>query len=272
MTERFRKYHGLGNDFVVIDRLDGGEPWSPDRVRAVCERHRGVGADGVLTIWPMEGGHGQMQIQNADGSDSEMCGNGLRCVAAYLHDTGRTADDSLILGAMDQRYPVERVRDHRYRAVMGKAQLSGPDLPTWAGKRELHHFTVDGKDWRGVALGFGNPHLVVFVDEDPMDLARRWGDLLERDPAFRSRVNASFVHRRGNVFDAVVYERGVGITQACGSGACAVGNAAVWTGQANAGEPIDIQLPGGVLAITVDQEGTTTMEGDAALAFVGELP
>ncbi len=272
MGERFRKYHGLGNDFVVIDRLDGGESLTPERVREICDRHRGVGADGVLTVWPLEHGDGLMQVQNADGSDSEMCGNGLRCVAAFLHDTGRVAADVLTLGATQHRYRTSRVADHRYRVEMGRAELSGPDLPLWAGKREPHAFTVDGQEWRGVALGFGNPHLVLFVDEDPMALATRWGPLIERDPAFPNRVNASFVHRRGDTFDTVVFERGVGITQACGSGACAVGNAAVWTGQAELHSPIDVLLPGGMLTITVEADGMTTMEGDATFAFAGELP
>ncbi|MEL6545524.1 MAG: hypothetical protein AAFQ82_12915, partial [Myxococcota bacterium] len=188
-----------------------------------------------------------------------------------LHDVGRVDSESLTLGAMQERYPTQRSGPGRYRVEMGKAQLSGEDLPSWAGQREPHRFTVDGKQWQGVALGFGNPHLVLFVDEDPMELALRWGALLERDPAFPNRVNASFVQQRGDVFDTVVFERGVGITQACGSGACAVGNAAVWTGRAEVDAPVKVQLPGGVLTIHVDGNGVTTMEGDAQFVFSGEL-
>ncbi|MEO1171884.1 MAG: diaminopimelate epimerase [Myxococcota bacterium] len=267
--ERFSKYHGLGNDFVVIDRLDGGAALTSEAVVKMCDRHRGVGADGVLTVWPLESGHGRMQIQNADGSESENCGNGLRCVAAYLHESGRYSEDELILGAHESLYPTTRVAAGRYQVRMGPARIGTPDLPDWG--RDTHRFQNSGVEWRGVAVNFGNPHLVMFVDDDPMHLATHFGAALEADPAFPKRVNASFVRHQGSTFQTVVYERGVGITQACGSGACAVGNAAVWTGRAGTEEPLAVKLPGGTLTITVVGDSTTLMEGDAARAFVGEL-
>lgn len=254
---------------MVIDRLDGGDALEPKHVVRICDRHRGVGADGVLSIWPLDGGHGHMQIQNADGSESENCGNGLRCVAAYLHDSGRVQGDELVLGAHQSRYPTTRVQAGRYRVRMGPGKTGTPDLPDWG--RDARRFSNSDVEWQGVAVNFGNPHLVVFVDDDPMILARRFGPALESDPAFPLRVNASFVRSVNGVLETVVYERGVGITQACGSGACAVGNAAVWTGRAGRDEPIAVKLPGGTLTVTVEGETTTWMEGDAVRSFSGEL-
>lgn len=272
MSEAFSKYHGIGNDFVVLDRRSGGAALGPEHVVAICDRHRGVGADGVLTVWTVNGADARMQIQNADGSDSEMCGNGLRCVAAFLHDTRSEGSDNLVLAVDNARFPVRRVRPGRYRVQMGQASTDLPGLPSWAAERQAHR--IDGLDnqWQGVAVGFGNPHVVIFTEDDPMSMAHDFGARVEGSADFPQRVNASFV-RVGpdGVFHTVVHERGVGITQACGSGACAVANAARWTERAKPGAPIPIHLPGGVLEITIGNDGSTFMEGDAEFVFRGEL-
>lgn len=272
MFEAFSKYHGIGNDFVVLDRRSGGAALPPERVVAICDRHRGIGADGVLTIWTVSGASARMQIQNADGSDSEMCGNGLRCVAAFLHDTQSERSEELILAVDNSRFPILRVRPGRYRVQMGQASTDLAGLPSWAAERRPHRIGGVDKQWQGVAVGFGNPHVVVFTDDDPMGIARDFGAKVEGSVDFPQRVNASFVRvDPDGVFHTVVHERGVGITQACGSGACAVANAARWTGRAKAGVAIPVRLPGGVLEITVGDDGNTFMEGDAEFVFRGEL-
>lgn len=271
--QRFFKYHGLGNDFVVLNRLSGGEPLTSQEVIALCDRHRGIGADGVLTVWPYPDGHARMQIQNADGSESENCGNGLRCVAAFLHDTAVVGAEEnrlkLAVGRVD--YPIERRAPNRYRVKMGKARTDSRDLPEWASLRQTNAIELGDRMGQGMALSFGNPHLVIFVDESPMDLVGRHGASLEQHPGFPSRVNVSFVRECDGLFETVVYERGVGMTQACGSGACAVGNAAIWTGRSAPGEPMSVRLPGGILTITVDPDGITWMEGEAMRVFSGEV-
>lgn len=267
----FEKYQGTGNDFVLIDRLQGGEELSSDAVRKLCDRHLGVGADGVLSIWPSERGDARMQVQNPDGSESENCGNGLRCVAAFLQDHGVVKADSMILEAGGKTYPIDRVDSNRFRAEMGVPAVVGSGLPAWAESRKAQRLEVDDESFDGVALSFGNPHLVLFGDRDPMVAARRYGPVLEADPAFAERVNVSFVRQmRPRVLETVVYERGSGITQACGSGACAVANAAVWLGHAPESTTVTVCLPGGPLVVSVEADGRTSMEGEAVRVFVGE--
>lgn len=270
---QFTKYQGLGNDFIVLDRVEGGGELTPAQVRALCERHRGVGADGVLTVWPDTEADARMQVQNADGSDSEMCGNGLRCVACFLHDSGRVAPSTSVvrLRAGRRVYTVERTSAERYRVAMGTPTADSADLPAEARGRRPISVASGGRTFHGLALAFGNPHLVIFTDEDPMLLAQRHGAELERHPGFPRRVNVGFARRHGDDIAAVVYERGVGITQACGSGACAVATAAVWLGLAPAASSVRVLLPGGPLVVTVDTAGEVTMEGEAMRVFSGEV-
>ncbi len=264
---RFDKYEGTGNDFIVVDRLDGGGPeLSGELVQKLCDRHHGVGADGVLSILPDARGRARMRVQNADGSDSAMCGNGLRCVARYLYDRGLVRGESVELAAGDGLYRVERRAQGRFRVELGTAALRHPDLPE-AGADG----TVALEGFAATCVHLGNPHAVIFVDQAPRPLAERFGPALERHRLFPKRVNVSFAQARPGGFDAVVFERGVGITQACGSGAAAIGTAAVLRGLAARGKDIDIGLPGGVLVVRVDEALAVTMEGEARRVFAGEV-
>jgi len=284
----FSKYHGLGNDFIVVDRKNGGEPLAPAAVRALCDRHRGVGADGVLTLWPAARGSracGRMQTQNADGSEAEVCGNGLRCLARYAFDARLVAPGAtdLTITAGERDYHAVRLTDDRFRVHMGGYALAHRDLSPRAttanqGRVELE---AEGRRFVATCVHLGNPHAVIFVDDgddgDDGDvhaalrtLALRYGPALERHPDFAARVNVSFVRSEAGGFVAAVYERGAGLTLACGSGACAIGAAAVQRGLAARGAALRIELPGGTLRVSIDAGDEIELEGEAVRVFTGE--
>jgi len=266
---KFVKYHGLGNDFVIVDRRqDSGDALSEDLVQNLCDRHRGIGADGVLTLWPDQNATARIQVQNADGGESGMCGNGLRCVTAFAWDT-QIISDVAIFAMGGGTYRCEKTAVHMYKVGMGCAEFSHPDLPdSDDGRVEL---SAAGNDLVGYVAWYGNPHWVSFDAPDPKALAERHGPILSTDAVFPHGVNVSFVRSDEDAFEAVVYERGVGITQACGSGACAIVANAVRTGRAQAGQPVFVHLPGGGLRITVEADGSTTMEGTAVRVYAGEI-
>lgn len=270
----FWKYHGLGNDFIVVDRRPAGEALTADRVIALCDRHRGVGADGVLTLWADAEGAARMQIQNADGSDAIMCGNGLRCCARYLYDTGAVPveQSTVQLRAGDRLHRCERIAQDRFRVEMGRARDEDPLLPTATLGTDQITLSAGDRSFTGTRLALGNPHLVIFLEgESVREIAERHGAALERHELFPERVNVSFVRPRGDRLEAVVHERGVGITQACGSAACAIGAAAVRRGLRSADLLIPVELPGGRLDIEVSEAGEIWMEGEAIRLFHGEV-
>ncbi|MEK7705539.1 MAG: diaminopimelate epimerase [Myxococcota bacterium] len=270
----FAKVEALGNDFILVDHLDGGKPVSPAQARWLCDRHRGVGADGVLVVWPDGVAAARMQLLNADGSESAMCGNGLRCVAYYLHGSGRVPVDQSILDvrAGAQTYRCERVSAHRYRVHIGRPAWRHAELPEPTSEGTVA-LAADDRTFELTCCHLGNPHGVVFLEggEGPTAVAQRYGALLEHHPSFSARANISFVRRVGARLEAVVHERGVGITQACGSGACAIVASAVVRGLVPAGRSIDVALPGGQLSVTVSEDGELTLEGDVAMPYHGEV-
>ncbi|HEY6908126.1 MAG TPA: diaminopimelate epimerase [Myxococcales bacterium] len=253
---RFAKLHGLGNDFLLLDLRQGGEPLPSRRALELCDRHLGVGADGVLTLLPGS----RMRVQNADGSVPEMCGNGARCAALWIATGGCThparAQVDLITDAGPRPCTVEAEEARRglVEVDMGVARLSPA--------RALG-------SWEAQPVSMGNPHRVVFVGSDARRLAADSGQAL----SLAENANIEFAERRAPQRYAVaVWERGAGLTQACGTGACAVAAAAVARGEAKRGEDIVVELPGGSLTIRVDGEDRVRMRGPAELVFVGELP
>lgn len=247
---RFSKWQGLGNDFIVLDRRDGGAWPTRDEAIRLCDRHFGVGADGVLIVAPDAVAGARMVVLNADGSRPEMCGNGLRCVAEFLHAAGALgaciATDAGVL-------PVERV-DGLIQVQMGAARLG-----------EMQR--VDG--WSGRPVDTGNPHFVLYADA-PWNPARieALGPVLSTHAAFSAGANISFAHARSaDQLDLVVWERGAGRTLACGTGACAA-VAAGWASGVLNGE-VAVRLPGGVL--TIGGAGDAIwMRGPAHRVFEGE--
>jgi diaminopimelate epimerase len=256
---RFAKLHGLGNDFVLLDLRGGGQPLERDRAIALCDRHLGIGADGVLTLLPGE----RMLIQNSDGSIPEMCGNGARCAALWMVTDGCTRPGAgsvtLLTEAGPRPCAVEApsARQGMVEVDMGTAQLSAPlGLP-------LRNRRVEA--W---PVSMGNPHRVLFEDGDPLRLAQEYGPVLCR----AENANIEFAVRRGpQQYEVAVYERGAGLTQACGTGACAVAAAAVARGEASRNEPISVRLPGGELTLRVDADNRIRMRGAAELVFLGDF-
>jgi len=270
---RFAKYHALGNDFVVVDRWDGGEEITADQAVWLCNRHHGIGGDGVLTLWPDAPHDGRMQIHNSDGSQSAMCGNGLRCLARYLYDARRVPADrpAVEISTSSGVHRCERLAPNLFRVDMGVPQWAHPELPE-SGPDGRALLTVGERDFPAVVVHFGNPHAVIFVErEDPALLARSYGAAIEHHLAFPERVNVSFVTPASGGFRAVVHERGVGITLACGSGAAAIAASAVKCGLWAAGEEMAIGLPGGTLRAAVGPGGQTFLTGPSEIAFSGEV-
>jgi len=266
---RFAKYHGLGNDFIVID-----EAVSARAATLLCDRRFGVGADGVLMVLPAPaaGADARMRILNADGSEPEMCGNGIRCVAKELFDSGRVRKDVIridtLAGVLACAVQVgESGRVDTVAVEMGRPRLTR--------ERAQEPLAIGGRELVLTCVSMGNPHAITFVSgEEPLrPLAERLGPLVEHHEWFPMRTNVEFARVRssGAEIELVVWERGCGITMACGTGACATAAAAVLTGRAPAGREIAVDLPGGRLGITVAEDGSgVRMRGPARLAFRGE--
>jgi len=263
----FWKVHGAGNDFVLIDAVD--EPVAVDgaRARAWCDRHRGVGADGVLLVSRDPDGGPRMRIWNADGSAAEMCGNGIRCVARHLSEVRGLADDPLPIRTDAGLRPCTIVSrgpgPWQVRVGMGVAAVEAQDERAPAGGASHVFRRVD----------VGNPHAIVWSD-DPWADARRHGPTLEVADAFPRRTNVEFVRRVGpDAVQAVVHERGCGITEACGTGATAVFAALCARGEHDPARALTVHLPGGAVVITRERDGDhLLMTGPAEVAFTGLLP
>lgn len=258
----FDKYEGLGNDFIVIEAADDQLP-SAQRTTALCDRHFGVGADGVLWVVPptSAGSRGRMVVRNADGSRPEMCGNGIRCVALHLARRDGANGISYVIDtdAGPLSCEVEREGDSGWvRVGMGRGR-----------PLEDHRVEVEGRVVTFARVSMGNPHAITF--DEPLDPshADRIGPLVNRD--FPEGTNVEFARRTGeDAFDLVVWERGVGRTLACGTGAAATAVAAARSGRARYGCPIAIALPGGSLEMTVSEATLeVSMRGPARRVFSG---
>lgn len=273
-TLDFVKYHGLGNDFVLVDnRAQADLLLTPDQVIAVCDRRRGVGADGVIFLKaaPRNDLHGEMVILNSDGSTAQMCGNGIRCLAYFMRSLGMAdqAGAYRIWTGAGMIIPEFRAGG-LIQVDMGLPRLTAQAIPTTLAEPESQVIEVPIMDaLRVTAVSMGNPHAVIFVDEFP-DHWASLGATLEHHPSFPERTNVHFVKVIDHhTLDVKVWERGAGATLACGTGACAVLVAAILTGRAKS--PAQVHLPGGPLTITW-AGGTVLMEGPATKSFQGIFP
>jgi len=284
----FLKAEGTGNDFVVVDLRGVVGPalaeaiQDPAVVRHVCDRHFGVGADGVLAILPSAAGDARMRVLNADGSEAEMCGNGLRCVAKVLYETDpslrrRTLNIETGAGVLACTLDVTGGLVQNVAEEMGRPRLTRSEIPLSPGGderalRESIH--ARDRDFQFTAVSMGNPHAVIFVDghEDLRSLAETYGPTLEVSDRFPRRTNVEFARVRGRQIDLVVWERGSGLTLACGTGACATVVAACLEGRMTPGTETFVHLPGGILTITVaaDYAGVR-LRGPARIVFHGTL-
>ena len=274
--QAFSKFEGLGNDFMVVDRRASGVDVTAEQARAWCDRRRGVGGDGVLALLPSGKALARMVVHNADGSIAEMCGNGLRCAVKFLLDGLAGGADRVAVETGAGVLECEARREHgrvvEVEVAMGPARLQAGNLPPGAAGSPWIRAELPGHPGlRGTAVNLGNPHLVLW--NVPTVRAAELGPVLELHPAFRERTNVEFVARAGDGLDVTVWERGCGLTLACGTGACAAAVDAVLAGELPAGSWLPVRLPGGPLAIRVaaDLSGVW-MRGPVRHVFDGVLP
>lgn len=273
MRYPFSKYEGLGNDFLVVEQARFAEV-TPELAVKLCDRHFGIGADGVL-ITGLREGRPFMAVVNADGSRPEMCGNGLRCVALYLADRGLVRDVAFEVATEAGPHFVRVSRDEHGASVevrMRHASVEAGDvMRSHTGRHIEQPFDIDGHSVKLSAVSMGNPHVVTFdlVQGQEATLGPR----IEKDPRFSAGANVGFARVRGqDDIELVVWERGVGFTLACGTGACAAAVAAVESGRASRHAPITVRLPGGPLTIRVGEPGSPIeMTGPARKVFEGEI-
>ncbi|MDG2224216.1 MAG: diaminopimelate epimerase [Rubripirellula sp.] len=276
---KFTKMHGAGNDYVYIDCFSESVPTDlPDLAQRIADRRFGVGGDGLILIRPSDSGDARMQMFNADGSESEMCGNGLRCVAKYVYDHGIARKRHLTLETGAGLLPVdlEVGSDDRVRQVtvdMGPPRLDATEIPTTllsSGQVVDHEIQIGDRSLRVTCVSMGNPHCIIFVDQATDDLVLGLGPLIERDPRFPQRINVEFVEVVSpREVKQRTWERGSGETWACGTGASAVCVAGVLTGQTE--RSILNHLLGGDLTLEWNEDsGNVWMTGPAEEVFSGE--
>lgn len=275
----FFKYHGLGNDFILIEGAPETLPpiktWSK-LAQAWCNRHFGIGADGLSFLLPSQVADIKMIIHNEDGSEAQMCGNLVRCIAVYLRDHKNLKKDILTIetkaGVMTCRMDAQT---GLVTVDMGEPILEPSRIPTTLGFGQsqclLQPLSSSAGSYEATAVSMGNPHAVLFVPQLSQVPFEKVGPELEKHPAFPERVNVEFVEVISSSKARVkVWERGAGPTLACGTGACAVVVAGVLTNRLT--RKSDIELPGGVLSIEWDElSNRVMMTGPAEFVFVGTV-
>jgi len=265
----FRKMHGLGNDFVVLDARAAGLPVTPALAAAVSDRHRGIGCDQFIVMEPAgEGADVFMRIRNPDGSEAGACGNATRCIASLIADElGR---DRVTVRTIAGDLPVERLPGGAWRADMGPARLGWRDVPLARDLDTLHLPLALGPVADPAACSMGNPHATFFVEDLAVIPVASIGPELERHALFPERANIGFAQIIAtDRIRLVMWERGAGMTLACGSGACAtIVNAAR---RGLTGRRATVELPGGTLGMEWRDDGHVLMTGPVATAFTGLL-
>ena len=290
----FVKMEGCGNDYVYLDLVEFDPPladWAMSQAatlaRAISDRHFGVGGDGLVLIGKDEGSDATMHMYNADGSRGEMCGNALRCIAKWVAERRHPQSDALLI-ATDAGPREASLEWQAGEVVSISVDMGEPDFRPEGVPFDPHvapsaHevdaayrvlVDVDGRDCEARPIGFGNPHLAVFVDGELADLdLQRVGPPLERAAWLPHGANVEFVRIvEPTALEQRTWERGSGETLACGSGACAAAVAAICLGALPRGEEVEVRLRGGKLWIHWRQDGRVTMRGPAKLAFAGRWP
>jgi diaminopimelate epimerase len=274
MTLNFTKMHGLGNDFVVIDAINQKVDLSAGQVRALADRHFGIGCDQLLLVESASSPESDFRyrIFNADGGEVGQCGNGARCFMQFVHEQGLTDRERITVETASGTLELVRTADGQVTVNMGIPQLEPADIPFDAPARAIHYSLDTGDTTIEIAaISMGNPHAVVRVDDIDAAPVAELGPLIERHARFPQRVNAGFMQ----IIDADtlrvrVYERGSGETLACGSGACAAVVAGHLWGQLN--DTVKVMLNGGELVVSWAGEGTPVMmTGPATTVYQGQI-
>ena len=273
---QFAKLEALGNDFIVMQAAGPPEAEAlAGQAARLCDRRRGIGADGlIVALPPTQGGADWgMRIFNADGSEAEMCGNGVRCLALYLRRSGLAPDESLTVETLAGPIRVAW-QGEQMRVEMGRPVLEAAEVPTAqrTGRVILREICVEDRAFAVTAVSMGPPHAVIYAEELSDALVLGYGSKLEGHPFFPRRTNVDFVRviAEGEI-EMRVYERGCGETPACGTGACAAVVAGVLTGRS--GHRVTVHLPGGDLEVAWDgdPQHSVYLTGPARWVFAGEM-
>ncbi|MBP3470583.1 MAG: diaminopimelate epimerase [Lachnospiraceae bacterium] len=274
---KFVKMQGCGNDYVYIDGSKETVENKPEVVRKLSDRHFGIGGDGVIFINPSKIADFEMEMYNADGSRSEMCGNGIRCVAKYVYDYGLTDQTEITIESAGKikyiRLFIKDGKVDQVRVNMGAPELSAVNVPVKAETEQVIDapIMVDGTEYRMTCVSMGNPHAVIFMDEIQNLPMERIGPKFEHHPCFPNRTNTEFVKVVDrHTVDMRVWERGTGETLACGTGCCATAVACVLNQKTE--DEITVRLLGGELKIRWDrEENCIYMTGPARVVFEGTI-
>ena len=274
---RFAKYHGIGNDFVMLADPEDRLSLTPELVRGLCDRRFGIGGDGVIRVAPGEDGADLfMDYVNSDGSVGEMCGNGIRCLAVFARAEKLTSSDELSVGTRAGLKTVTIVGENQVRVDMGPPIFDPASIPVdWPGEDALHaKLDLEDEMIEAACLSMGNPHAVLLVDDPDAEPVTTLGPILERHHAFPNGANVEFMKVESpDRIRMRVWERGSGETMACGTGACAVAVAGRLLGGTH--ESVTVALPGGELEIewlgSLTELAPVLMTGPVVKSFEGEV-
>jgi len=274
--DEFAKYHALGNDYLVLDGDLQRPKLDPDRVRALCDRHTGVGSDGILALHRAKRGSLGLRIWNPDGSEAEKSGNGVRIFARFLWDLGYVRARELAIatrgGPVVARLAVVNSEVRSIRVDMGRATFASGEIPVLGPERDVvdEPLRVGSLELRVTCVSVGNPHCVRFVSELHPEALRSLGPQLENHGMFPNRINVQLARVRSrSAIDALIWERGAGETRASGSSSCAVAAAAHRLGLVD--RRVDVHMPGGSLRIEIGDDWALRMTGPATPVYRGRL-
>ena len=275
--KEFTKWQGCGNDFVLFDCRQDVPADYAKLAQQVCDRHYGVGADGILVVLPSDCADFRMRIFNTDGSEAEMCGNGIRCFARYIYDFGLTDKTCFTVetgaGVLVPEIILENGQVTGVKVDMGEPHLLGEEIPVtgFDGQRVIDEpLIVDGKTYRMTAVSMGNPHCVIFVDDAENFPIYELGRQFESHALFPKKTNTEFVEVKDRRHVRMrVWERGAAVTLACGTGSCATVVAGILNDKLD--REAEVQLDGGRLIVKWAENNHVFMTGPAELVFSGKL-
>jgi len=279
LSIEFAKYHGLGNDFILIDNRSSSEPVvTPEQAVKLCDRNFGIGADGIIFALPGQNGTDYtMRIFNSDGSEPEMCGNGIRCLAGFIADleNNTSKNGKYHIHTLAGVITPQITSDDQVRVDMGVPKLLAAEIPTTlcpSDEKVINQtLEVAGQSWSITCVSMGNPHCITFVEDVAAVALEIIGPQFEHHPVFPQRTNTEFIQLvRRDYLKMKVWERGAGATLACGTGACATLVAGVLTGKSD--RTATVELPGGCLEIEWSElDQRLYMTGPAERVFTGKI-
>ncbi len=273
---KFFKYQGLGNDFIIIEDLSEQIRINSSEIKKICHRHFGIGADGLIIARPSEKADFYMSYFNADGTQAEMCGNGIRCLAKFLDETGKVNKDELSIETLAGIKILKLFRQNseikEIEVNMGSPRFRPEEIPIEVEGNEVFDFllSVNKKNFLISAVSMGNPHCVIEVKKLDNSFISTTGPKIENHRIFPQRTNVEFMKIvSSEEIEVKVWERGVGETLACGTGACAAAVIAIKKGEAKS--PVKVKLTGGTLTITWSNQEDVLLRGPAEKVFHGEI-